>query len=239
MDDSPFDITTLLFLVVAVIVFLRLRSVLGRRSGNERPQRYDPYSAPKGAPAPAESIKENVIAMPRRNAQESDLAANFEERLSRFAPKGSELARKLTEIARADRGFDPAHFVDGAKGAYEMIVTAFANGNRKLLKTLLSRDVNDSFASAIAEREKQGETVDFSFVGINKADIVDAELSGRTAQITMKFVSELITSTRDKDGQVVDGDPKKVREVTDIWTFSRDLTSRDPNWRLIATEMAN
>ncbi len=235
MNDT-FDITTLLFLVVAVIIFLRLRSVLGRRTGNERP-RYDPYQTTNGNGPMA---KENVVTLPRpdqrRAKDDGEFAASFEKRLTNFAPKGSPLAAKLSEIARRDNDFDPGHFIDGAKVAYEMIVTGFAAGNRKMLKPLLSRDVYESFSAAIAEREKNGETVDFSFVGINKAEIVDAELVGTTAQITVKFISEIISSTRNQAGEVVEGDPKKVREVTDRWTFARDVTSRDPNWKLIATE---
>jgi predicted lipid-binding transport protein (Tim44 family) len=116
-----------------------------------------------------------------------------------------------------------------------MIVTAFADGDRKALKQLLSRDVFDSFASAIAERERNGETVDFKFVGISNAEIIDADLAGRNANITIKFISDLITATRNRDGEVIDGDPAKIQDVTDIWTFSRDISSRDPNWRLVAT----
>ncbi|MDX2265036.1 MAG: Tim44/TimA family putative adaptor protein [Hyphomicrobiales bacterium] len=237
--DEPLDIVTLLFLVVAVIVFLRLRSVLGRRTGNER--RYDPYAAPPGGASPA--TKENVVTLPRaeqrRPRDDAEFTETFETRLRNIAPKGSELAKKLEAIARTDADFDPNQFLTGAKAAYEMIVTAFAEGNRKVLKQLLSREVNDSFAGALNEREKAGERVEFRFVGISKADILDAELSGRTANLTVKFVSELISATRDKTGEVIDGDPKKVRDVTDIWTFSRDLTSRDPNWKLVATETAN
>ncbi len=237
MDDS-LDITTLLFLIVAVIIFLRLRSVLGRRTGNERP-RYDPTLA-NGNGATA---KENVVTLPRaeqrRAKDDGEFAASFETKLKNIAPVGSELAGKLAEIARADPDFDPNRFLEGAKTAYEMIVTAFAHGNRKMLKQLLSREVYDSFIAAINEREKAGETVDFSFVGINKAEITDAGLANKISQVTVKFISELITSTRDKAGAVIDGDPKRVREVTDIWTFARDVTSRDPNWKLIATEAGN
>ncbi len=238
MDDT-LDITTLLFLIVAVIVFLRLRSVLGRRTGNERP-RLDPYGAP-GGNGPA--AKENVVTLPRADQRkpkdDGEFVETFENRLRNIAPKGSDLAKKLETIARVDNDFDPAQFLNGAKSAYEMIVTAFAEGNRKVLKNLLSREVHDSFTGVLNDREKNGETVEFKFVGISKADILDAELTGRVAQVTVKFVSELISATRDKAGEVVDGDPKKVRDVTDIWTFSRDLSSRDPNWKLIATETAN
>ncbi len=121
-----------------------------------------------------------------------------------------------------------------------MIVTAFAEGNRKILKDLLNRDVYDGFVRAMAERESRGEQVDQSFVGINKADIVESEVKSGIANITVRFVSQLISATRDKAGAILSGDPQKVKEVTDIWTFSRDISSAkaraNPNWRLIATQ---
>lgn len=238
---NGFDITTLLFLVIAVAVFLRLRSVLGRRTGNERP-RYDPFSAQdaRGGPAPA---RDNVVTLPRSERRppvdEADARRMADERLKDIAPPESELARKLGAILQADSSFEPNHFLSGAKTAYEMTVTAFAEGNRRLLKQLLNREVYESFAGAIADRERNGETVEFSFVGINKVEIVDAELIGDATHITVKFSSELITATHDRNGAVLDGDPKKIREVTDIWTFARELSSRDPNWKLVATETAN
>jgi predicted lipid-binding transport protein (Tim44 family) len=117
-----------------------------------------------------------------------------------------------------------------------MIVTAYAEGDRKALKQLLSREVYDGFVSAIGQREARGEKMEFKFVGIDKADITDAALKGGTAQITIKFLSKLISATHDKDGKVIDGDPVHVSDVTDIWTFARDVASRDPNWKLVATE---
>jgi predicted lipid-binding transport protein (Tim44 family) len=232
--NGTFDIVTLLFLVIAVVIFIRLRSVLGRRTGNERP-RYDPYSPPDAKSAPA---RDNIVTLPRgepaRAASELD-EVSFAKQLKDIAVEGSDVAQKLQTVAKADRNFNPKQFMTGAKVAYEMIVTAFADGDRKALKQLLSRDVFDSFASAIAERERNGETVDFKFVGISNAEIIDADLAGRNANITIKFISDLITATRNRDGEVIDGDPAKIQDVTDIWTFSRDISSRDPNWRLVAT----
>lgn len=235
--NGTFDILTLLFLVIAVVIFLRLRSVLGRRTGNERP-RYDPYSAPdaKGKP-----VRDNIVTLPRgepaRPVEPLD-EATFARQLKDIAPEDSDIAQKLSSIAQQDRSFDPKHFMQGARAAYEMVVTAFAQGDRKTLKQLLSREVYDSFAGAIENREKVGETVDFKFVGISKAEISDAEVLGRAAHITVKFISELITATRSKAGEVVDGDASQIQEVTDIWTFARDITARDPNWRVVATGAA-
>ena len=235
---SSNDFITLFFLVAAVLIFLQLRSVLGRRTGNERP-RYDPYSAPD---ANGKTVRDNIVTLPRgaeapRPAEPLD-EATFARRLKDIAPADSDVGQKLQSIAQLDRGFDPKHFMEGARAAYEMIVTAFAQGDRKSLKQLLSREVYDSFATAIDNREKVGESVDFNFVGISKAEITDAEISGKLAHITVKFVSELITATRNKAGEVLDGDASHIREVTDIWTFARETAARDPNWRLVATGSA-
>jgi predicted lipid-binding transport protein (Tim44 family) len=146
----------------------------------------------------------------------------------------------LLEIAKADPAFDPEAFIRGAKAAYEMIVTAFAEGNRKLLKDLLSRDVYDGFVGAVSDRESRGEQTDQSFVGIDKADILESEVKGGIASVTVRFVSQLISATRDKAGAIISGDTQRIKEVTDIWTFSRDVSSAkalaNPNWRLVATQ---
>jgi predicted lipid-binding transport protein (Tim44 family) len=237
--NGTFDILTLLFLVIAVVIFLRLRSVLGRRTGNERP-RYDPYSAQDANGKP---VRDHIVTLPRgepaRPAEQQPLdEATFARRLKDIAPEDSDIAQKLSAIAQQDRSFDPKHFMQGARAAYEMVVTAFAQGDRKTLKQLLSREVYDSFASAMDDRDRAGETVDFKFVGISKAEITDAEVLGRAAHITVKFISELITATRNKAGEVVDGDASRIGEVTDIWTFAREIAARDPNWRVVATGAA-
>ncbi|HXG79962.1 MAG TPA: Tim44/TimA family putative adaptor protein [Methyloceanibacter sp.] len=241
--SEVFDIYTLLFLVLAVVIFIRLRNVLGRRTGNERPP-YDPYTRPEPKRANAEA-NEPVVALPRGRSSRAPVEAtgpsveDLEARLGRHASKDSPLGKSLTALMRADPSFDPTHFLDGAKKAYELIVTAFARGDKAELNELLSHDVFEGFERAIREREERGEKVESSLVGIDKADLMEAEVKNRTAYVTVKFVSELISVTRDADGEVVEGDPKKVREVTDIWTFARDITSRNPNWKLVATEAAN
>jgi len=242
--SEAFDIYTLLFLVLAVVIFIRLRNVLGRRTGNERPP-YDPYAA-SDAKRPRPDANEPVVALPRGRSSRGPVAEasvpsveDLEERLGRHATKDSPLGQSLTGLMRADPGFDPNQFLDGAKAAYEMIVMGFAQGDDATLKQLLGSDVYDGFERAIRERESRGEKVESSLVGIDKADIIEAEVKNRTAYVTVKFVSELISVTRDAEGEVAEGDPKKVREVTDIWTFARDITSKNPNWKLVATEAAN
>jgi predicted lipid-binding transport protein (Tim44 family) len=117
-----------------------------------------------------------------------------------------------------------------------MIVNAYAEGDRRALKSLLAREVYDGFEAAISEREKRGETVENRFVSVDDCDITAAEMRGKTAQLTVKFQSKLVSATRDKNGNVIDGNAEKVTDVTDVWTFARDTSSRDPNWKLVATE---
>ncbi|HEX5507574.1 MAG TPA: Tim44/TimA family putative adaptor protein [Pseudolabrys sp.] len=233
-----FDIYTIIFLALAVFIFLRLRSVLGQRTGRERPP-YDPYSS---AREPARPAAEKVIALPNRTPEATAKAppaaepVNPAERWKGVAEAGSPVAAGLDAIAAVDREFDAKHFLTGARGAYEMIVTAFAQGDRRTLKDLLSREVADNFEAAISEREKRGETVESRFVAIESSDVTAAEMNGKTAQITVRFVSQLVSATHDKDGKVIDGNPEKVADITDVWTFARDVSARDPNWKLVATE---
>ncbi|MBS7533717.1 Tim44 domain-containing protein [Ancylobacter sonchi] len=244
-----FDIYTIIFLALAVFIFIRLRSVLGQRTGRERPP-YDPYSRRDAAKAPvgSESGADKIINFPDRNGEQAVPPAPVEpvdesepapQRWAGVAEIGSAVANGLDAIAAQDRGFDAKHFLTGARAAYEMIVVAFAEGDRASLKDLLARDVFDGFAAAITERETRGEKMETRFVGIEKADVTEASVKGRTAQITVRFLSQLISVTRDRNGQVVDGDPELVADVTDVWTFSRDLGARDPNWKLVATEAAS
>jgi predicted lipid-binding transport protein (Tim44 family) len=231
--SSGYDIINLILLVIAVVVFLKLRSVLGRRTGHERPP-YDPYSASdnKGG----ETDQGNVINLPgaRTKAPAPEQPASRPEDMP-GVEAGSAIAQQLTEITLADRRFDAGEFLSGAKLAYEMIVTAFAAGDRETLKPLLAPDVYESFEGAITARESRGETVEMTFVGLKSADFAGAALTGNQARITVKFVSELTSCTKNADGVVIEGDPVTVREITDVWTFERDVTDRDPNWQLVAT----
>ncbi len=225
------DFITLFFLVAAVLIFLQLRSVLGRRTGNEKPP-FDPYS-PRDVAKGATSDDNKVVTLPKRG--EGDEEARFSE-VDAVAPAGSALNSALRDLMGKDASFSPKEFLNGARMAYEMIVMAFADGDRKTLKNLLSKEVFEGFDAAISEREARGEVVKSTFVGIEKADITQALVRDSEAQITIRMVSQLISATYDKDGKLTDGDPESVAEVDDIWTFSRDTRSRDPNWKLIATE---
>ncbi len=225
-----FDLGTIFFFIVAVIIFLQLRNVLGRRTGSEKPP-FDPYTSARSADGVATTAeKDNVVSLPRRTA-ENDFAS-----FDKIAPVGTPVNDGLRAIYGADSSFEPARFVEGVKVAYEMIVVAFANGDRKTLKNLLSKEVYEGFVAAIDEREQRGETVRSSFVGIEKADITSAEMKGTEAHVTIHIVSQMISSTFDKDEKLIDGDPENVVEIKDLWTFARDTRSRDPNWKLVATE---
>ncbi len=194
----------------------------------------DPYSAPDAA-TPRES---NVVPLPRtemRTPPPKPAGPSVEERLSSL-PAGSEALEPLREIAAADPSFEIASFLKGAQAAYETVVTAYARGDRDTLRNLLSPEVFESFSAVISEREARGETTEFSFVGILSAGVTDANLSGPMAHVTVRLASELVTAVRDRQGNVVEGDLKSVRRVTDVWTFERDLRSPNPNWRLVATD---
>lgn len=231
-----FDFGTIFFLVAAVVIFYQLRNVLGKRTGNER-RPFDPYTAGRtreGAKNGAAS-NENVVSLPRRKGAGEPEDGRYAA-IDAFAKPGTELNDGLRAIKDADPSFEPRSFVDGAKMAYEMIVMAYADGDRRTLKNLLSREVYDGFVAEIARMESRSEKIESSFVGIDKADIVAAGMKGSEAHVTLKIVSELISATRDSAGVVIDGDPETVAEVTDVWTFARDTRSRDPNWKLVATE---
>jgi predicted lipid-binding transport protein (Tim44 family) len=234
-----FDIYTIIFLALAVFIFLRLRSVLGQRTGRERPP-YDPYSA-REARSP---VADKVVTLPPRPASPAEPAPTRPvevtpppaDRWKDVAESGSNVAAGLDAIIATDPAFDAKHFITGARAAYEMIVTAFAEGDRRQLRSLLSREVFDGFDAAISEREGRGETAETRFVSIDGSTITGAELRARTAQLTIRFVSKLISATSDRSGNVIEGNAEKVTDVTDVWTFARDVSSRDPNWKVVATE---
>ncbi|MDI1266850.1 MAG: Tim44/TimA family putative adaptor protein [bacterium] len=232
------DIYTIIFLALAVFIFLRLRSVLGQRTGSERP----PYD--RAAPNVAQRTQDNsnVVPIPGAVIDQAPLAPSADvapaDRWKGIAEPDSPLAQGLDAIVAQDASFDPRHFITGARSAYEMIVLAFANGDRRALKDLLSSDVYDSFDAVIKDREKHEQKTETRFVSIDKAELVSAEARDKSAQLTVRFVSQMISVTRDKAGTIVDGNPEKVADITDVWTFARDTSSRDPNWKLVGTGSA-
>jgi predicted lipid-binding transport protein (Tim44 family) len=238
-SEYDVDIYTIIFLALAVFIFLRLRSVLGQRTGSERP----PYD--RAAPTVVQRTQDNnnnVVPMPGAVIDQAPLAPSADvapaDRWKGIAEPGTPLAAGLDSIAANDSSFDPRHFISGARSAYEMIVLAFANGDRRSLKDLLSSEVYDSFETVIKDREKHEQKTETRFVSIDKAELVGAEARDRAAQLTVRFVSQMISVTRDKTGAIVDGNPDKVADITDVWTFARDTSSRDPNWKLVGTGSA-
>jgi predicted lipid-binding transport protein (Tim44 family) len=237
-SEYDVDIYTIIFLALAVFIFLRLRSVLGQRTGSERP----PYD--RAAPNVVQRTQDNnnVVPIPGAVIDQAPQAPSADvapaDRWKGVAEPGTPLAAGLDAIAAQDSSFDPRHFISGARSAYEMIVLAFANGDRRALKDLLSSEVYDSFETVIKDREKHEQKTETRFVSIDKAELVGAEARDRAAQLTVRFVSQMISVTRDKTGAIVDGNPDKVADITDVWTFARDTSSRDPNWKLVGTGSA-
>lgn len=227
------DVTTLIFLGLAAFVIWRLWAVLGQRP--DAPP-LDPRPRRDAPPAPTAGPNGNVIPLPNRAPDPARPALPDPDRWRGVAEPNSALARGLDAIATADPSFEAQTFAQGARAAYEMIVTSFSRGDRAALKNLLSKDVFEGFAAAISDRETKKHVAETTFVSIDEAKITDAELKDRQAQVTVRFVSKIISVTRDAAGAVVDGAGDKIVEVTDVWTFARDVRARDPNWLLIATE---
>jgi predicted lipid-binding transport protein (Tim44 family) len=235
--DEFFDLPTLIVIGVAVVILFRLRSVLGTRTGNERP----PVERTRSEEAKARAGEETVVPLrpqqgaPAPNLDDERRARKLEAEIEQTAHGDAALADNLKAVAEADPTFTPKSFLEGAKMAYEMIVTSFAQGDRATLKNLLEKDVFDGFQRAIAEREAAGRHVDFTFVGLPKIEISDAEYDKRVVNVTVRFFAEVVSATYEKDGQLVEGHAEQVQNIADEWTFSRNPKSRDPNWKLVAT----
>ncbi|MFN4090711.1 MAG: Tim44/TimA family putative adaptor protein [Alphaproteobacteria bacterium] len=216
MEGGSFPFVDIIFFaMVAAFLVLRLRSVLGRRTGHERPQKPE-YSGPS-----RDARNDNVVALPDRSK-------------STVRPD-SPAAAGLAQIKIADPSFSEAEFLRGARAAFEMIVTAFSSGDRDTLRPLTSGEVYANLERVIRDREKAGHALDATLVGVKSVDIVEAGIDEREAQITLQFVSEQVNVTRDGEGEVISGRTDVVDEVTDIWTFARDVRAQDPNWYLVAT----
>jgi predicted lipid-binding transport protein (Tim44 family) len=232
----PYDI--ILIALVAVFLVLQLRRVLGRRTGTER-ERPDPFAAPPPREVDA-AQGGKVIDLPARDVTRDAAGA---PPIGANLPRGIEVVKKgggaeagVAAIKAADAGFDPRGFVAGARSAFEIIVTAFAAGDTKTLRPLLNDEVYERFAADIARRNAAKETLTTNLVGFDASEIVAAELRGREARVTVRFVCEQINVTRSADGLIVDGNPNEVTKVTDIWTFARNTATSDPNWLLVATD---
>ena len=226
MGDGFLDL--ILFAMIAAFLVFRLRSVLGRRTGHERPPPDPRAHRPEELPS-----KDNVVDLHDK--------AGTAEKDAPFLDTNSDdpLVAGLARIRSADSNFTPEAFLEGGKAAFEMIVQAFAEGDLKTLRSLLNDEVYENFSVAVKQRQDAEEELETTVIGIKQAELLEARVEGRMAFVTVKFQSEQVNVTRDKDGEVVDGDPTQVTEVTDIWTFARNTRARDPNWTLVETRSSN
>lgn len=231
-SEFPF-FEVVIFGMIAAFFILRLKNTLGRRTGHEQEEPRSHVNRRSEDSAQGSRQDDNVIRLPGRDSPQ-DTGFDIEP-----DENAQPLDRALNEIGRATGGFDRANFIEGAKGAYEMIVTSFAKGDKKALKPLLAGKVYQNFCDAIDARKAEGQSQHTDLVGFEDVEIVEARVAGRRGEVTVKFVSEMISVTRDKDGEIVAGDADDISVVTDIWTFSKDLRSRDPNWELISTRSAH
>tara|TARA_Y100000588_G_scaffold136623_1_gene150357 strand:+ start:104 stop:784 length:681 start_codon:yes stop_codon:yes gene_type:complete len=224
------DLDLLLFAMVAAFLVLRLRSVLGKRTGHQQSEQ-DPVSKQKQE----KSGKSEVVEIPNNSHEKTsqeDVVISDEE-------SDDPILRGVKKIKSADSSFDLSEFSEGARGAFGMIVQAFAEGDIETLQSFLSDDVFENFCLAIEEREEREETLETAIIEIDVAEVIEADMDGQNALITMKFVSDQVNLTRDSEDRIIDGVPNAVTKITDIWMFSRDTTSNDPNWRLVETRSQN
>ncbi|MGO9133597.1 MAG: Tim44/TimA family putative adaptor protein [Methylovirgula sp.] len=257
---DPLDASTIIFALLAIFVLWKLRSVLGSRTGNEKepptPFNFRRNQGPMGkgpmskgpvggennvVPLPGAALPPEPPAGPASAAPAASPAASpgwggVADRWKDYVAAGSPAAAGLDAIAAADQTFSIDGFVAGAKSAYEMIVMGFAAGDRDTLERLLDQDVFHSFQTAIDGRANRGETMKTTLVSIDSVTAEDAALRDKIAQITLRFATKLINATENSAGAVIDGSPDRVVDMIDIWTFARDSRSRDPNWKLIATQ---
>ena len=240
---QSFDPFTIAILVAAIVVLLKLRSILGQRTGhdedlsdmfNKDKQKRQPQNPRENGPS-----ADNVVKLPTRAQNDKGDVEEKDPRLAqidKIAKPRTKINKGLKEILAADPGFNPKEFMAGADMAYEMIVNAFAQGDTKSLRSLLSKEVFDGFKSVIDDRESRGETVKSTFIGIDGSEVHSAAVKSHEAHITIKFISQIVSATLDKDGVIIEGDDRDIARVKDIWTFARDTRSNDPNWKLVATE---
>lgn len=225
--DFPF-LDIIFFAMVAVFLVLRLRNVLGRRTGNERPPQTQWGSKRPAPPGPA--------AEPDAALQPDNVVNLPTARKPVYAPvPGGPLGEGVAAIRAADPGFTLEGFLSGARMAFEMIVAAYAAGDTRALRPLLADSVYDPFADAIQKRRNAGETLETELVGVRSVEAVDAHLNGSVAEVTVRFVSEQVNVVKDAQDRIVEGDPTRIADVKDVWTFRRDTHGKDPNWQLSAT----
>lgn len=222
----------LIYALVAGGLVFWLRSILGTRHGEER-DRSDNIISLDGEPLSQDKPAANDPAMPLSGEAQIDNLVNSKDNVASIADKSAESG--ILDITNFDRTFDVKFFLNAVQDVFAMVVEGFGDGDKEMLQDLLADDVYAAFEGAIDEREKSGETLSNEIQAINKAEIIEAELDGKTANITVRFLASEISVTRDADGEIIAGHPDKPTEMHDIWTFSRDLKSRDPRWFVTET----
>ncbi len=215
------------FAMIAAFLVIRLRGVLGRRDGfdNHDGDKQNLFNHSKSSKDDDDTDTENVIKLPDQETQANSEAEVVED----------PLAKGLAEIGNRDPDFSAKELISGACMAFEMILGAYASGDREALEPLLSDEVYGNFVKSINDRKESEETLEYTMIGIKNAEIVEAYMEDSMAYVTVKFVSDQINATRDGNGDVISGNPDMIVKVTDFWTFSRDPNSRNPNWTLVAT----
>ena len=223
MSEGFQYIDILFFAMVAAFIALRLRSVLGRRTGHERRR-----TGGFGSPRP-NGAADNVVTLPDRSSAQAEAEAGLVDLADGSVKTG------LTQIRLADSRFDLQQFLAGARAAFEMIVEAYAAGDKATLRPLLADEVYRGFDGAIDQRQAAGQTLETQLTSVPAAEVVGAGMDGSRARVIVRFKSEQINLLKDADGKVLDGDPGTALDVIDLWTFERDTTSPDPNWTLVET----
>lgn len=240
---EPFDPTIIIFAVLTLFVLYKLRSVLGSRNEIDRrpPEPLARRADDRRPPSPAAANDSNVIRLPNASSPPAGSPPRPSATpADRWSASASEKAWPgLDAILAADASFSARDFLGGAGAAYEMIVVAFAAGDLTTLRRLLDDEVFESFEASIKARQAAGRKAETTFVSLDKTSIDDAALRGGAAQISVRFLSKIISATRDASGAVVEGSADRIIDMVDLWTFSRPVASRDPNWKLIATETAH
>ena len=207
----------LIFAILAAVIFFKLFNVLGRRTGHEQPP-----PAPMTSPVADNDVQNTVLKFKREEDDHADEDAD-------------PLKRGLNRIRLADRNFDLEQFLSGARHVFGVILDSFHKGDLDPVGQFLDEEVHQSFSHALADRDSDGMRRQIELVAINGCEAIEAEMADRHARITVRFESEQIDVVKDGEDRIIAGDPSRTIEVTDIWTFSRDTGSRDPNWLLVAT----
>ncbi len=227
MSEGFAYIDILFFAMVAAFIALRLRSVLGRRTGHER-RRAEGFGDVR-----RDSTSDNVVPIGDRGAASAEVDQAIAD-LSEGDVKSG-----LTSIRQADPSFDLREFLSGARLAFEMIVDSYAAGDKTALRPLLADQVFRGFARAIDERVAIEQSLDTQLLAVGEPEVIEADLVNNAARVTLRFESEQVNVVRDRDGKIVEGDPQTAEDVIDLWTFERDTQSGDPNWTLIETRAPN